>query len=205
MSIVVVDQFRIAADVYCDVTRGNQSYTDKGFRKVFSMRSLVVNREDEATRPLMGFVGDAVPFDKFLTSLRKALADPKAKMSHINHLKSLMLVGPGGYRVILPMDDGAISLRHDGSVIHHERLKGDLLVFGGSQAKTDLSQAQAWFMPFLDAYRDDLLPGLEIESLMDGHHEVKCETLLTDEEARKHRRKRRHPFLRVKTHFTKRS
>lgn len=203
MSIVVVDQFRIAADVYGEVTRGNNAYMDKGYRKVFALPSIVVNREGEMSRPLMGFVGNAVPFGEFLTCLREDLADPKEDISHINHLKRLMMEGPGGYRIILPVNDGAISLLHLGNEIQQERLKGELLVFGGSQAKTDLSQAQAWFMPFLDAYRDKLLPGLEIESIMDNHHEVKQETLLTDEEARKHRRKRRHPFMRVKTCFSK--
>jgi hypothetical protein len=199
MSIVVVDRRRIAADVHGEVSDGVKAYMDEGYRKIFALPTLIYSGNKKA-RPLMGFVGDAVAFDVFLTNLRKAVVGHRPR--HVDDLKRLMKInGKGNFRIIIPTDTGAITLRKSDADIHQEHHVGELLVFGGSQAQVDLSIAQAWFMPFLDAYRDGLLPNLNIESLLDGDQQVRVETLLTDEEARKHRRKRRHPFLRTKTHF----
>lgn len=209
MSILIVDQYRMAADAYTTVTLpSGETLTEGHYPKVFRLPR-PVKEDGRVSFTTVGFVGDPDVFTSWWDTLIEPTQNEDPDASAPYHLNPESVIAPDGgaeTHVVMAFENAVLVHSYAEGRWTSRWQFGAVHGFGGAylpHGDAFETEVRPWYSILIDAIRESRVPGWEVQSLAHVSEEKEAvffslEPSETRKRTKAHKRKRRSGrFLRV--------
>lgn len=168
MTLLVVDQFRMVADSYAEVTdTQGETRIERDFPKMVTTHYQVFHAGEESFAS-MGFCGDAATFVEFIGRLKDR--PDLVTSDYLSQIADTHMREYNRCLVVIPFPNAVLSIHMGGSQdVLVEYFEGATHAFGAGYEYTQppggMEEMRAWFSVFYQAIENGGVPGRDVHYL----------------------------------------